>query len=175
MSDSNETKRTNVEIPVEMWERLDQNDDSKKDQMVEALEIFFGEQQSGSRSAIEHQIQRFQEQRARGQQMIQNGEDMVKEAEEGISRLKARLEDLEADDQAYADIIDEQLAYLEEQEQSIFEGHPTLERIANEHGKTQSEVLDDMQERSSLNDSFFTQGAPEQDDGPSVDDYWGGE
>lgn len=168
-------KRMNLELPVEMWERLDQNDDTKKGQIVEALEIFFGEEQSGSRSAIERQIQRFQEQRARGQQMIQNGEDMVNEAEEGISRLKARLDELNAADEQYTDAIDEQLAFMEQQQESVFRGHPTVERIARDHGKTQSEVLTDMKDRSSLNESYFTEGSPEQPDTPSVDDYWGDE
>jgi chromosome segregation ATPase len=171
MSDSNETKRTNVDLPLELWERLDQNDASKKDQVVEALEIFFGEEQSGSRTAIERQIQRFQEQRARGQQMIQNGENMVEEAEEGISRLKSRLDEIETADKEYTETLDDQLAHMKAEQQSIFEGHPTLERIAREHGKTQTEVLDDMKERSSLNNDYFTEGRPE-DDSLSIGE-WG--
>jgi predicted nucleic acid-binding Zn-ribbon protein len=174
MSDS-EKKRMNLELPTEMWERLDQNDETKKGQIVEALEIFFGEEQSGSRSAIERQIQRFQEQRARGQQMIQNGEDMVSEAEEGISRLKARLDELEAASEDYDATIDEQLAFMADEDESVFEGHPTIERIARDHGKTQSEVLNDLRSRSKLNESYFTEGPPEMSDTPSVDDYWGDE
>jgi len=175
MGDTDGVKRTNIELPAEMWERLDQNSDSKKAQVVEALEIYFGEEQSGSRSAIERQIQRFQEQRARGQQMIQNGEDMVNEAEQGISRLKTRLEELNEADENYTDAIDEQLAFMEQQQESVFRGHPTVERIARDHGKTQSDVLTDMKARSSLNESYFTEGSPEQPETPSVGDYWGDE
>jgi len=170
-----EKKRMNLELPAEMWERLDQNEDTKKGQIVEALEIFFGEEQSGSRAAIERQIQRFQEQRARGQQMIQNGEDMVQEAEEGINRLKTRLDEIEAASENYTETLDEQLSFMDDEGEAVFEGHPTVERIARDHGKTQSQVIDDMRERSSLNESYFTEGAPEMENTPSVGDYWGDE
>lgn len=168
-----EKKRMNLELPVVLWERLDQSSETKKGQIVEALEIYYGDKQGGSRAAIERQIQRFQEQRARGEQLKRDGNDMIEEAEEGISRLKSRLDELEASDQQYSDALDEQLDYMIEENEPIFEGHASLERISNNHGKTQSEVLTDLRERSDLDDSFFSEGSAdseESEDGYDVED-----
>lgn len=166
-----EKKRMNLELPIELWERLHQSSDTKKGQIVEALEIYYGDKQTGSRAAIERQIQRFEEQRARGKQLVRDGEDMIEEAEEGISRLKSRLDELESSDQKYSDALDEQLEYMRNDGAVIFEGHPSLERIANDHGKTQSEVLDDLRNRSDLDESYFTQGSPDTGIDRSADDF----
>ena len=163
--------RINLNVPAELKERLKQGDDSQTEQVVEALEIYFGEEQTGNRAAIERQIQRYEEQKARGRRMVQDGEDMVKEAEAGISRLKARLESLEASKASYEDDMDELLAEMDENRTTVWETHPSVERIAREHGKPSSDVLEDLKDRSDLHESFFSQGAPEVDDEIDTSDY----
>lgn len=165
MSDGN-TERINLDVPADLKERLKQSDDTQTEQVVEALEIYFGEEQSGNRAAIERQIQRFEEQRARGERMKQDGQDMVKEAESGIRRLEQRLEELEQSKLTYGDDLDELLGEMEHQEMAVFDGHPSIDRIARAHDKDTTTVLDDLRARSDLHESFFTRGPPDVDDGP---------
>jgi chromosome segregation ATPase len=153
--------RINLNVPAELKERLKQGDDSQTNQVVEALEIYFGEEQTGNRAAIERQIQRYEEQKARGRRMVQDGEDMVKEAEAGISRLKSRLETLEASTASYVEDMDELLDEMNENRTTVWETHPSVERIAREHGEPADDVLKDLKERSDLHESFFSMGAPE--------------
>ena len=153
--------RINLNVPAELKERLKQGDDSQTNQVVEALEIYFGEEQTGNRAAIERQIQRYEEQKARGRRMVQDGEDMVKEAEAGISRLKSRLETLEASTASYVEDMDELLDEMNENRTTVWETHPSVERIAREHGEPADDVLEDLKERSDLHESFFSMGAPE--------------
>ena len=160
MTDDN-VSRINLNVPAELKERLKQGDDSQTNQVVEALEIYFGEEQTGNRAAIERQIQRYEEQKARGRRMVQDGEDMVKEAEAGISRLKSRLETLEASTASYVEDMDELLDEMNENRTTVWETHPSVERIAREHGEPAGDVLEDLKERSDLHESFFSQGAPE--------------
>lgn len=160
MTDDN-VSRINLNVPAELKERLKQGDDSQTNQVVEALEIYFGEEQTGNRAAIERQIQRYEEQKARGRRMVQDGEDMVKEAEAGISRLKSRLETLEASTASYVEDMDELLDEMNENRTTVWETHPSVERIAREHGEPADDVLEDLKERSDLHESFFSMGAPE--------------
>lgn len=168
MSDGNYA-RINLNVPADLKERLKQGNDSQTEQIVEALEIYFGEEQSGNRAAIERQIQRYEEQKARGKQMKQDGEDMIKEAESGIRRLKARLDSLEQSEQSYEEDLGELLQEMEEQPMAVWADHPSATRIAREHDKSPSTVIDDLKERSDLNETFFGEGAPEVDDTPDFD------
>ena len=163
---SDEKKRLDAHIPADLKERLKQSDDTQTEQVIEALEIYFGDEQSGNRAAIERQIQRYEEQKARGKRMKQDGEDMIREAESGIRRLKSRLEDLEQSKLGYADELDELLGEMERQQMAVFHGHPSIDRIARAHDKDASAVLDDLRARSDLHESFFTEGPPDVDDGP---------
>lgn len=164
--------RTNVDLPDELWERLDSSNDSKKEQIVEALEIYFGEEQTGNRAAIERQIQRYQQQKARGQQMIQNGRDMVEEAEEGISRLNERLDQIEHEDETYEESLEELIEQLRENPSiHATEDYKSVKRIAKEHGKPASVVVDDLEARSDLDESRFQPKLHESDDdGLDLDD-----
>lgn len=162
--DDQERERLDMLVPKETKERLRQSDSSMTDTVLEALEIYFGEEQTGNRSAIERQIQRYQEQKARGQQMIQNGEDMVQEAEEGISRLRSRLDQLEERQGDYDETLETQLEEMREEGISLFPGHVTLQRIAQEFDKDQGQVIQDLKKRSDLNDTYFTEGPPENAD-----------
>lgn len=168
MSDGN-TARINLNVPADLKERLKQGTDSQTEQVVEALEIYFGEEQSGNRAAIERQIQRYEEQKARGKQMKQDGEDMVKEAESGIRRLKARLDSLEQSEASYEDDLDELLEEMEANEMAVWADHPSAVRIAREHDATTDTVMDDLKERADLNETFFGEGAPEVDETPEFD------
>lgn len=168
MSDEN-TARINLNVPADLKERLKQGNDSQTEQVVEALEIYFGEQQSGSRAAIERQIQRYEEQKARGKQMKQDGEDMIREAEAGIRRLNARLDSLQQSEATYDDDLDELLQEMEANEMAVWADHPSTVRIAREHDKSTSTVMDDLKERSDLNETFFGEGAPEVDNTPEFD------
>jgi len=165
MSDGN-TERINLDVPADLKERLRQSDDTQTEQVIEALEIYFGDEQSGNRAAIERQIQRYEEQKARGKRMKQDGEDMIREAESGIRRLKKRLEELEQSKLTYGDDLDELLGEMERQEMAVWDDHPSVERIARAHDKDTSAVLDDLRARSDLDESFFTEGPPDVDDGP---------
>lgn len=165
MSDES-VERINLNVPADLKERLKQGNDSQTEQVIEALEIYFGESQSGNRAAIERQIQRYEEQKARGKRMKQDGEDMVQEAESGIRRLKARLESLEQSKLTYGDDLDELIEEMERQEMAVWDEHPSIDRIARTHDKDASAVLGDLQERSDLHESYYTQGAPDTaDDG----------
>ena len=167
MSDG--TERLDAHIPAELKERLRQGDSTQTEQVVEALEIYFGEQQSGSRAAIERQIQRYEEQKARGKQMKQDGEDMIQEAEAGIRRLNARLDSIQQSEATYGDDLDELLQEMEANEMAVWADHPSTVRIAREHDKATDTVMDDLEERSDLNETFFGEGAPEVDDTPEFD------
>lgn len=149
--------RTNVDLPDVLWERLDSATDSKKEQIVEALEIYFGEEQTGNRAAIERQIQRYQQQKARGQQTLQDARDMVEEAEEGISGLNQRLEQIDQDEETYGESLDELLEDMQVDGYSVWEEHAQVQRIATEQGKPTSTVLDDLRARSDLDHSRFEQ------------------
>ena len=168
MSDEN-TARINLNVPTDLKERLKQGNDSQTEQVVEALEIYFGEEQSGNRAAIERQIQRDEGQKARGKQMIHDGEDMVQEAEEGIRRLNSRLDSLEQSASNYEDDLDELLAEMEANEMAVWDDHPSAVRIAREHDKNTDTVMDDLKERADLNETFFGEGAPEVDETPEFD------
>jgi len=98
--------------------------------------------------------------------MKQDGEDMIREAESGIRRLKKRLEELEQSKLTYGDDLDELLGEMERQEMAVWDDHPSVERIARAHDKDTSAVLDDLRARSDLDESFFTEGPPDVDDGP---------
>lgn len=161
---SDETVRLDAHIPADLKERLKQGDDTQTEQVIEALEIYFGDEQSGNRAAIERQIQRYEEQKARGKRMKQDGEDMIREAESGIRRLKTRLDELEQSKLNYGDDLDELLDEMEREEMSVFVGHPSIDRIARAHDKNTSAVLDDLRTRSDLDESFFTEGPPDVED-----------
>jgi chromosome segregation ATPase len=163
---SDDVERLDAHIPSELKERLRQSDSTQKEQVVEALEIYFGEEQSGNRAAIERQIQRYEQQRARGKRMKQDGEDMIREAESGIRRLKERLEELEQSKLTYGDDLDELLGEMDKQEMAVWEEHPSIDRIARAHDKDRRAVVDDLRSRSDLHESFFTEGPPDVDDGP---------
>jgi chromosome segregation ATPase len=165
MSDEN-TERINLNIPADLKERLKQGDDSQTEQLVEALEIYFAEGQSGNRAVIERQIQRYEEKRARGKRMKQDAQDMIEEAESAIRRLNKRLEELEQSKLTYADDLDELLGEMEAQEMAVWHDHPSVNRIARAHDKDTSTVLDDLRDRSDLHKSYFTEGPPDVDDGP---------
>ena len=170
MTDGEE--RLDAYVPADLKERLRHADATQKEQVVEALEIYFGERNSGNRAAIERQIQRYEEQRSRAKREIQQGKQRLDEAEEGINRLKARLESLEASKASYEDDMDELLAEMDENRTTVWETHPSVERIAREHGKPSSDVLEDLKDRSDLHESFFSQGAPEVDDDEiDISDY----
>lgn len=178
MSESEE--RLNVILPAELKERLRSGDDSMKSQIVEALEIYFGQGETSSRAAIERQIQRYEEKRARGRQMIQDGEDMVSEAEDALEALHQRLDEMERKDETYEQALDEQIEDMCEGSYSIWEAHPTVERISRDHGKPASVVIDDLKARSDLNDSRFEEqlGQPDDsdldlDDEVDLDYDWG--
>lgn len=163
MSDGNE--RLNVVLPAELKERLKSGDDSMKSQIVEALEIYFGQGETSSRAAIERQIQRYEEKRARGRQMIQDGEDMVSEAEDALEALQIRLEKLERQDETYEEALDEQIEDMQDDGSfSVWEDHPTVERISRDHGKTPSTVIDDLKDRSDIDPSRFEQQLGRGDD-----------
>ena len=163
---SDDVERLDAHIPADLKERLKQSDDTQTEQVIEALEIYFGDEQSGNRAAIERQIQRYEEQKARGKRMKQDGEDMIREAESGIRRLKKRLEELEQSKLTYGDDLDELLDEMDRQEMAVFDGHPSIDRIARAHDKDTATVLDDLRRRSDLHESFFTEGPPDVDDGP---------
>ena len=163
---TDDVERLDAHIPADLKERLKQSDDTQTEQVIEALEIYFGDEQSGNRAAIERQIQRYEEQKARGKRMKQDGEDMIREAESGIRRLKKRLEELEQSKLTYGDDLDELLDEMDRQEMAVFEGHPSIDRIARAHDKDAATVLDELRRRSDLHESFFTEGAPDVDDGP---------
>lgn len=166
---SGDVERLDAHIPSELKERLRQGDATQKEQVVEALEIYFGEDQSGNRAAIERQIQRYEEQKARGEQMKQDGEDMIREAESGIRRLKARLDSLEQSEASYEDDLDELLEEMEANEMAVWSDHPSAVRIAREHDTTTDTVMADLEERADLNETFFGEGAPEIDETPEFD------
>jgi broad specificity phosphatase PhoE len=165
-------ERIDAYVPAELKERLRHSDGTQKEQIVEALEIYFGDRESGNKAAIERQIQRYQEQRARAKQEIQRGEQRLEEAEEGIRRLEARLEMLEASATSYEDDLDELLTEMEAEEHSVWEDHPSVVRISNDHGEPPDDVLDDLRERSDLNETFFTMGRPDTgDEEIDISDY----
>jgi len=158
---SREEERIDAYVPADLKERLRHSDGTQKEQIVEALEIYFGDRESGNKAAIERQIQRYEEQRARAKQEIQQGKQRLEEAEEGIRRLNARLESLEASTASYVEDMDELLDEMNENRTTVWETHPSVERIAREHGEPADDVLEDLKERSDLHESFFSQGAPE--------------
>jgi len=170
---SSAEERLHCHIPTELKERMDSSDEAITQQVVEALEIYFGEEQTGNRAAVERQIQRYQEQKARGRQMVQDGESMARDAEAGISRLKQRLEQMEASDRSYTDDLDSLLAHMKDEEMAVFADHESVKRIAREHNKTTSTVLDDLQSRSELNGSYFTEGKVESPDDSGLNYDWG--
>ena len=180
MTDGN-VDRINLNVPTDLKERLKQSDESQTKQVVEALEIYFGESQTGNRAAIERQIQRYQQQKARGQQMIQNGRDMVEEAEEGISRLNDRLEQLQHDNETYQESLTEVLDEMRDgKTHSVWEDHATVQRISRQHDKTPNTVIDDLKARSEFDESRFEQqlGKPDDDeldldDEVDLDYEWG--
>ena len=161
MSDGND--RLHCHIPTELKERMESTDEPITKQVVEALEIYFGEDQTGNRAAVERQIQRYQEQKARAQQMIQNGEDMLNEAEQGIARLESRLNQLEENSRSYDDDLDDLLDDMHKQNMSVQVDNVTVQRIAREHDRSAKTVHDDLQDRSDLHESYFTPGAPDVD------------
>jgi chromosome segregation ATPase len=162
-SESQETD-LRAEIPVALKEKLRQNDGTIKDQLVEALEIYFGESQADSRAAIKRQINRYEEQKAKGEQLIADGEDMVSEAESGIERLQQKLQTLDAELTSYDDALDDLLVEMGEQEMSVQPDHGRIKELAAQFNKPTDTVHSDLQARSDLNESFFTAGAPEPDD-----------
>jgi len=162
MTDGKE--RLHCHIPTELKERMDSTDEAITKQVVEALEIYYGEDQTGNRAAVERQIQRYQEQKARAQQMIQDGEDLLKEAEQGISRLEDRLTQLEQHTRSYDDDLDELLSDMEDRQRSVQADSVSVQRIAREHGRSSKAVLDDLQSRNDLDESYFTPGSPDVED-----------
>jgi len=159
MTDGKE--RLHCHIPTELKERMNSTDEPITQQVVEALEIYYGEDQTGNRAAVERQIQRYQEQKARAQQMIQNGEDMLEEAEQGISRLEQRLTQLEQKTRSYDDDLDELLSDMRDRGMSVQPDNMSVQRIAREHGRSAKGVIDDLQSRSDLDESYFTPGSPD--------------
>lgn len=159
--------RLHAQIPDALKEKLRQADGTMTENLVEALEIYFGEAQSDSRAAIKRQINRLEEQRARGQQLIQDGTDMVEEAEEGIQRLEKRLEELDGQTTSYDSALDDLLVEMTEEEFTVQPDHGRVKRIAKRFNKTRDEVFSDLKDRSDLHESYFTPGAPE---APEEDD-----
>lgn len=179
MSDGNE--RLHVHLPTELKERLKTGDGSMKSQIVEALEIYFGQGETSSRAAIERQIQRYEEKRARGRQMIQDGENIVSEAEDALEALNRRLTELERQDETYHEAVDELIEDMRDGSgYSVWEDHPTIERISRDHGKRPSTVINDLKSRCDLDASRFEQqlGQPDDDqfdldDEVDLDYEWG--
>lgn len=158
---SDETARLDAHIPVRLKEKLRQAEETQTDAVIEALEIYFGEGTAGSREAIERQIQRLTEQKAKAEQRKQTAEEQIREAEEGIARLRNRLDAMEHTAESYEDALDEQLAYMEENTTSVFVGHASAKRIARDHDRSEEEVVEDLRERSDLHPTYFTEGRPE--------------
>lgn len=154
--------RLHAEIPDALKEKLRQADGTMTENLVEALEIYFGEAQADSRAAIKRQINRLEEQRARGQQLIQDGEDMVQEAEEGLQRLEKRLEELDGQTTSYDSALDDLLVDMTEEDMSVQPDHGRVKRLAKRFNKSRDEVFTDLKERSDLHESYFTPGAPEE-------------
>lgn len=167
---TDDTERLVAEVPPPLKERFRQMDGSITENVVEAMEIYAGEGQSDSKAAIERQISRFREQKRKGERMKNDAEEMIEEAEDGIDRLQAKLERLEASSASYEDDLDDLIQDLRENQRAVFEDHPSIERIAGEHGKTQQQVLDDLEERSDLNETYFTEGRPEETPMDEVDE-----
>lgn len=171
MTDGGE-ERLHVHIPEEYSEKLDRADETKKDQILDALSLYFGDEEPESRAAIERNIQRFREQKAKGEQMIADGEAMVREADEAIENLESRLEDVETTDDDYAADLDDVIDQMRDGPMAVFLGHTSITRIANTHGKGEQAVIDDIRDRTDFDESFFGKGRPEtadaNRDGPSI-------
>jgi len=160
-----------TEVPREYKTRLKRGDDTIKDQLLDALSMYFGEAEPESRAAIERNLQRFREQKAKGEQMVADGETMIHEADEAIENLESRLEDAETTDDDYAADLDDVIAQMRDAPMAVFPGHASITRIANTHGKSEQAVIDDIRERTDLDASHFGRGRPDTEndsDGPSV-------
>ena len=156
-----DVERLHAHIPLDLKEKLKSGDGSQRDQVVEALEIYFGEENAGNREAINRQINRFKEQKARGEQLIQQGEEMKREAEAGIERLQSRLDSIEQTKLGYDQELKNLLVTIDEESMAVFEGHARVQSIANAHDKAPVKVLNDLREQSDLNDSYFEPGEVE--------------
>lgn len=154
---SDDETRLHAHIPVDQDRRLEQGEKSKKEQVVEALELYFGEGDS-NREAVKRQIARYKEHRARGQQLVQNGKEMVSEANERIAALEQKLESMEESVQAYDDAQDEILHKMRSERTSVFPSHAQIEEIAQKHDLAPEEVIADLKERSDLSPDYFTPG-----------------
>lgn len=164
---TDEETRLHAYIPEDQDRRLEQGEKSKKEQVVEALELYFGEGNS-NREAVKRQIARYKEHRARGQQLVQNGQEMVSEANERIAALEKKLESMEESVQAYDDAQDEILHKMQSERTSVFVDHAQIQEIAQNHDLTPQEVLADLKERSDLPPDYFTPGPVDDGNGEGL-------
>lgn len=154
---SNDEERLHAFIPQDQSRRLEQGDKSKKEQVVEALELYFGEGDS-NKEAVKRQIARYKEHRARGQQLVQNGREMVTEADERIAALEEKLATMEESVQKYADAQDDLLHKVQSERSSVFPEHAQIQEIAQTYDRTPTEVISDLKDRSDLPPEYFTPG-----------------
>lgn len=153
-----EEERLHAYIPPDLKEKLKNGDKSQREQVIEALEIYYGEDNAGNREAIKRQINRFREQKARGEQLIEQGKNMKREAEDGIQRLESRLDSIEQTKLGYEEELQNLLATMEDEQMAVFEDHARVQSISNAHDKAPQEVLADLRELSDLDPSYFEPG-----------------
>lgn len=160
MTDGKE--RVHCEIPADLKERLRQSEQSQTDTIVEALELYWGEEAMGTEASIRRQINRYREQKARGEQLVQSGEEMIKEANRGINNLQSRLDQLEASSREYDEALEEMLNWMEEHTRPIFVGMSRLDDLAAEFSRDPESIHEDLRDRSDLPEEYFSRGAIEE-------------
>lgn len=160
---TDDEERLHAYIPAEYDRRLSQACESKKEQVVEALELYFGDAKT-SRQAIERQLSRMREKRAKGEQLVQTGEDMMHNAQENIDRLEEKLAQIEESVHSYDDALDEITAEMHNAQTSRFPEHAQIQEIAQTHDETPDDVISDLKERSDLPAQYFTPGPVQDND-----------
>ncbi|SFG00908.1 hypothetical protein SAMN04488063_1117 [Halopelagius inordinatus] len=159
-----------ADIPSALKEQIDILPESNKEFAIRAFRRELG-LQLRDEERIEDELSRKREKRAK---LSAKKEDLHREEssiESEIEELEAALEDAQASD-SFEDALDEFLEFMEERGTHVNVQFPQVQKIAEEHRVSTTEVLETLYQMSDLPASRFGLdiGGDESNDGLSAGD-----
>lgn len=154
-----QTERLVAEIPAHLKERVDVDEKSNKEVVVEALEVYYGVADGDGLQALRHRLEQEQERKERLKREKERKEEKLNETDENIERLQSQLEQFTEDIDDYEKELEDLLAQARENDgMNVIPDIKPVKQIASRHEKSPEQVVEDVKERSDLPDQRFTAG-----------------
>lgn len=153
------TERLVAEIPAHLKERVDVDEKTNKEIVVEALEVYYGVADGDGLQALRHRLEQEQERKERLKREKKRKEEKLNETDENIERLQSQLEQFTADIDDYEEELKDLIAQAKENEgMNVIPAIKPVKDIAARHETSPEDVVEDVKEQSDLPESRFTAG-----------------